>query len=442
MKRAYCTQACATAALLLPLACGKSTGDVALSKADDDAPLDVPVPAADGPRLGSIAHTTPVRARPSKESKILGYLHAGAKVARAEEPYSEDGCKGGWYPVRPRGFVCLEEGATLDPHHPTLVTMAIQPNLAEALPYAYARTTADAPVYEVDESRERGIKTTETMPSMSGLAVVGSWEATDEQGATHKLAMMTNGRFVDADKLKQAPVSTFVGVELNAEVQLPVGFVVKRGVNTWKLDGAIAEKQRELDVHTRLSLSGKFRTVEGHKYWELTDGAWVRHQDITTARKREDAPPFVTETRRWVDISVVTGTAVAYEGKTPVYATLVSVGKDRLGTDLEQGEITERGEFEVIAKHTTALNANIKGFANRVDIYDTPWTLELASGQLMHGAYWHERYGVEHGPGHIQLSPADARWFYQWATPDVPEGWHAVTLVPDDVERTIINVRK
>jgi lipoprotein-anchoring transpeptidase ErfK/SrfK len=65
-------------------------------------------------------------------------------------------------------------------------------------------------------------------------------------------------------------------------------------------------------------------------------------------------------------------------------------------------------------------------------MYDTPWTLELSSGQLMHGAYWHDRFGVEHGPGNIQLSPADARWFYQWATPEVPEG----------VERTIINVRK
>jgi hypothetical protein len=441
MKRAYRTRAWALAALVLPLSCGKSKGDIALSKADD-APLDVPVPPADGPKLGSIAHTTPVRARPERDAKILGYLHAGAKVARAEEPYSDDNCKGGWYPVRPRGFVCLEEGATLDMHHPTLVTMAIQPNFDDALPYAYARTIEDTPIYEVDESRERAIKPTSTMPSKSGLAVVGSWEANDPEGDTHRLAMMTNGRFVDADKLKQASVSTFVGVELNSEVQLPVGFVVKHGVNTWKLEGPTAEKQRELDVHTRLSLSGKFRTIGGIKYWELTDGSWVRHQDITTARKREDAPSFVSETRHWVDISVITGTAVAYEGMTPVYATLVSVGRDRLGGDLEEGKITQRGEFEVIAKHATALNANVEGFANRVEMYDTPWTLELSSGQLMHGAYWHDRFGVEHGPGNIQLSPADARWFYQWATPEVPEGWHAVTDVPEGVERTIINVRK
>jgi hypothetical protein len=297
-------------------------------------------------------------------------------------------------------------------------------------------------VFEVDESRERAIKPSATMPSKSGLAVVGSWEANDPEGITHRLAMMTNGRFVDADKLEQASVSSFVGTELNAEVQLPVGFVVKRGVSTWKLDGPLEEKQRELDVHTRLSLTGTFRTVDGLKYWELSDGAWVRHQDVTTARKREDAPPFVTETRRWVDISVVTGTAVAYEGMTPVYATLVSVGRDRLGGDMEEGKITERGEFEVIAKHTTALNANVDGFAHRVAIYDTPWTLELSSGQLMHGAYWHERFGVEHGPGNIQLSPTDARWLWNWAEPAVPQHWHAVLSLPENDSATIINVRK
>jgi hypothetical protein len=189
-------------------------------------------------------------------------------------------------------------------------------------------------------------------------------------------------------------------------------------------------------------LSGKFRTLQGLKYWELGDGRWVRHKDVTTARQRENMPEFVTDSRRWVDISVVTGTAVAYEGSRPVYATLVSVGRDRLGGDMEEGKVTERGEFEVVAKHITALNAQVKGFANRVDMYDTPWTLELASGQLLHGSFWHDRFGIEHGPGNIQLAPEDARWLWHWAGPEVPEGWHAVTWVKADDPKTVINVRK
>lgn len=441
MKRAHLWVAFASITALSAVSCGKSKGDIALSKTED-GPLDVPVPPANGPRLGSVSHTTPVRERPQKDAKIVGYLHAGSKVTRAEEPYSVEECAGGWYPIRPRGFVCLDEGATLDPHHPTLVTMAIQPNQEEALPYAYARAIEDTPLFEVDEAREQGVKPLGTLPSQSGLAVVGSWQAVDPDGNTLKLAMMTNGQFVEAGKLKQAEVSGFRGVEINDTTQLPVGFVVKRGINTWKLEGGIPDKGDELTVHTVLALSGKFRTLDGLKYWELSDGRWVRHKDVTTARLREDMPEFVTDTRHWVDISVVTGTAVAYEGSRPVYATLVSVGRDRLGGDLEEGKVTERGEFEVIAKHITALNAQVKGFANRVDIYDTPWTLELQSGQLMHGAYWHSRFGVEHGPGHIQLSPADARWFFHFAGPPVPDGWHAVTDMEAGSERTIINVRK
>ena len=47
-------------------------------------------------------------------------LHAGDRVARANEPYSRDGCADGWYPVRPAGFVCASGGATVDLSHPTL----------------------------------------------------------------------------------------------------------------------------------------------------------------------------------------------------------------------------------------------------------------------------------------------------------------------------------
>jgi hypothetical protein len=403
--------------------------------------LEVPVPPADGPKLGATAHATPVRARPEKNATIIGTLHAGAKVARAAEPYSDEDCKAGWYPIRPRGFVCLEEGATLDLHHPTLVTMAIQPSHDEVLPYAYARTAESADTFEVDGSRDRGVKRLETVTAQSGMAIVGSWQATDADGQAHRLAMMTNGRFIDAEKLTQATPSAFQGVELNEQVQLPVAFVVKSGVNTWKLTGAVIEKGKALEERVRLTLSGKFRTLEGLKYWEQSDGSWVRHKDVTTIRKRDEMPPFVSEGRRWIDVSVVTGTAVAYEGTTPVYATLVSVGSDRLGDEAGKGEITERGEFEVVAKYITALNAQVKSFAKRVDIYDAPWTLELASGQLLHGAYWHNRFGIEHGPGNIQLSPADARWLWTWAGPEVPEGWHAVTAEASGTG-TIVNVRK
>ncbi len=433
------------AALVLGLlagACGKGLSDVGLSKSEPVQAPDVPVPAANGPKLGATAHATPVRERPDKEARIIGYLHAGSRVARAEDPYSREGCTEGWYPIRPKGFVCAGEGATTDLHHPTLTTMAIQPQLDAALPYTYARTTADGTLYAVDENGERKVKAIARIPSRSGLAVVGSWQAQNEEGTELSLAMLTNGQFVETKLLQPAKTTEFSGIALKSAKDLPVAFVLKRGVYSWELKGAALKRQDALEFHQTLHLTGRFRDVLDQRYWEQSDGTWVRHRDVTVLRARDKFPQFVHATRRWIDVSVITGALVAYEGQVPVYATLVSVGRDRLGETEGAESVTQRGEFQVVAKHLTLLNAQVRSFANRVDIYDTPWALELSSGQFVHGSYWHRRIGIEHGPGNLQLSPADARWLWQWVSPAVPDGWHAVTDPGSEDERTIVNVRR
>jgi hypothetical protein len=438
-RRVICS---AALGVLSAAACKPSDDSPPLGRNETHQIPDVPVPPADGPRLGAIAHTTPVREAPYEDATIIGYLHAGATVARAVEAYSNDGCTEGWYPIRPRGFVCVDEGATLDLQHPTLLAMAIAPNLGADMPYAYARTKTDATVYEVDEEAERRVRAKRSMTSKSGAAIVGSWQASDENGKELELAMLTNGSFVDVSVLDRAEYSAFKGVELRGATQLPVGFIVKRGISAWDITGPTLKRKRRLDVHEVLPLTGKFRTSHNEKFWETVDGDWVRHRDMTTARQRSKMPAFVNDGRRWLDVSIVTGTAVAYEGEEPVYATLLSVGADRLGEQVQEGRVTERGEFAVVSKHITALNAKPEGFANRVEMHDVPWVLELASGQLLHGAYWHKRFGVEHGPGNLQLSPADAHWIWQWAGPSVPEGWHAVLELPSDETATIVNIRK
>jgi hypothetical protein len=42
----------------------------------------------------------------------------------------------------------------------------------------------------------------------------------------------------------------------------------------------------------------------------------------------------------------------------------------------------------------------------------------------------------------VQLSPEDAHWIWNWAVPEVPPGWHAVTGIEPSESATIVNVRK
>jgi hypothetical protein len=145
-----------------------------------------------------------------------------------------------------------------------------------------------------------------------------------------------------------------------------------------------------------------------------------------------------------MDVSVVAGILVAYEGQRPVYATLCSVGRDRLGEAEAEAAAaaTTRGDFDIVAKHITAKGLDPRGIADYVSVYDVPWALTLSSGQLVHGAYWHDRFGIDHGLGNVQLSPADARWLWDFATPVLPTGWHGATSSPEAAERTIVRIRK
>jgi hypothetical protein len=66
----------------------------------------------------------------------------------------------------------------------------------------------------------------------------------------------------------------------------------------------------------------------------------------------------------------------------------------------------------------------------------------MSSGQMIHGAMWHSRFGVEHGPGNLQVSPADAAWLFAWTSPWLPDGWHGLTQLAADEAKTMVIVRK
>jgi hypothetical protein len=461
MTRAYHCYRRAAGVVAFAAAVGGCTGKgpPALSKPEALEIPNVPVPPEHGPRLASISDRTAVRQRPDLAAAELGYLHAGGRIARAELPYSRSGCDGGWYPVRPAGFVCSGNGATTDLSHPTLAAMAIQPLLDQPLPYTYARTRAVTSLLERDPSRSSAVREISKLKRRAGLAVVGSWTADTPGGTNERLALLTSGKFVKAADLEALEPSAFAGVELTKERPLPIAFVVKRGVRTWKLGDSDPTKDDDLEYHQALDLTGRFRTVKGEKFWATRDDRWVRHRDVTVVLERHRFPDFVQEGQKWVDVSVITGTLVAYEGKRPFLATLVSVarGPELLGESVSPeaalaGEKTDApkpkapdafalGSFEVVAKHVTLVGGDPFAAGESHELLDLPWALELSSGRSVYAAYFHDRFGIDHGPGSIQLSPRDAVRLFQWVTPSLPEGWHSKRREDKD-EKTLFVLRK
>ena len=166
----------------------------------------------------------------------------------------------------------------------------------------------------------------------------------------------------------------------------------------------------------------------------------MRHRDVPVIRRRENFPEYAKADERWIDISIVTGSMVLYEGPKPVYTTLVSVGRNRLD---EEGEaVTKRGDFKVTAKFVSATTLDPTKVAQYWDSYDTPWVIQLDSGQHLHGAYWHDRFGIEHTNGDVHLTPYDANHVFRWITAQIPDGWNSVLQWPKDEPPVHVVIRK
>jgi hypothetical protein len=57
-------------------------------------------------------------------------------------------------------------------------------------------------------------------------------------------------------------------------------------------------------------------------------------------------------------------------------------------------------------------------FVNKV-----PWSTFFQWHNAIHGAYWHDRFGVRKSHGCVNVAPLDARRIFEWVSPPLPPGW-------------------
>lgn len=463
----------------------------------------LPVPPADGPQLAPVSLITPIVETPNKDAKPIGYLRLGEKVARSEAPVSTAGCPGGWYAIRPVGFVCANHNATLKMDHPLVRAFSHGPDRSKPMPYRYGFLRAVAPNYlrvpteeeqfkfemrlerhlrnyekladkwdamrpgandvplgptgaatgeppddyeapsynerfggHGDDSTPWWLKGERRIPNISsfkapgyaviadrikrhaGVALVDTFIA-DERAGKRRFAVAVDGRLIPADKIKPDGGSTFHGEELG-EIPLPVAFPWREGTTLWS---ERAERGKKVALRKMIPLTGKVQMRGGIRYVETRGGDWLRSKDLKVAPAPSKLPWFATGKTRWVDISILSQTLVLYEGAKPIYVTLVSTGRDGLG-DPDKTLSTPTGTFRIYQKHvTTTMDSSAAD--SEFELRDVPWVMYFKGGYALHGAYWHDDFGKVRSHGCVNLAPIDARYIFNFVSPDTPEHWHA-----------------
>ena len=432
-----------------------------------------PEPEAEPQLLFSIARETWVMDQPKWKSRRLGYLRAGASVKRSDEPAGFHGCTHGWYEVQPKGFACVGSTATLDEKHPVVQLSARAPKL-DGLPYLYAMSRFPTPpMYarlpnvaqqkRAEPARHYYLRKHQrltrsadfvqpppahTIPPLlrngavvpalgnvkrgasrvvlgrarirSGFALLATYDVEGRRfGMTTELALLP------LDRMRLVKPSTFQGVVLSDEFTLPIAIVRSRHARRYRLhppgralalDGLLA--WREV-----IALTGRMRRFQRQDYFEARDGSFMRTDQVVRINRFTRAPGWAKKGKKWLDVSLLRQALVAYEGKRPIFATLVSTGADGLANHKES-HATIQGTFLIHTKHVSVTMDNDEG-GDVFDLRDVPFVQYFTEGYAFHGAYWHDDFGNPRSHGCVNLAPRDAAWLFRWTDPPVPSGWHA-----------------
>jgi len=450
---------------------GPSAAPDELGKIGDDLPF-----SPTGTRLASIAWRTWVYTDTGPNRGRYGYLRAGSVVDAREPAIVNAGCEGGWHRINPRGFVCIGMGASRDLSHPVVVASTVRPSRGAGLPYIYGIAGDVAPLLyfrlpsaaEMRESegptlegrvtafRERITREnlsdllgsigpppeflSSTRPlekpygTVQGLRYSAHMgRAAPRSGFAFAKVFDWEGRWfgltteldvVGLERTRLVRPSALRGIQFDATQALPVAFVTTRFAMRYSQNAAGEFKPNgSFGYREPLRLTGK--GFPGSMV-EVEGGAWAVESTLRRIEPRTVFPNFVTGDRKWIDVSINEQTLVAYQGKQPVFATIVSTGIGGLG-DPETTHATVRGSFMIYQKEVSStMDGDGAEAADSYALRDVPFVQYFHEGYALHGTYWHDEFGKWRSHGCINLSPADAAWLFEWTDPALPADWHGV----------------
>lgn len=200
-------------------------------------------------------------------------------------------------------------------------------------------------------------------------------------------------------------VSRFGGVRLPEDGLLyPMAWTLKHLRASKTPGGEASDANPFLYRYTRVTLYS-WVEVDGYRWYQIGKDQWVHQFNVAKIEPIER--PAEVDTNKWISIDLYEQIAIAYEGDTPVFATLVSSGLS--------GWDTNEGLFHIYLRYE---RTTMSGAYQQPDFYslqEVPWTMYFDGDIALHGTFWHDGFGYRASHGCVNLSITDARWLFEWS---------------------------
>ncbi|PKN32027.1 MAG: hypothetical protein CVU63_20890, partial [Deltaproteobacteria bacterium HGW-Deltaproteobacteria-20] len=274
----------------------------------------------------------------------------------------------------------------------------------ELTTYDLLSATDPVPAFaEPELPRLRGYGAGLTRKTIPAGSLLSFSRAVESEGRTYLLS--PDLTLVPADRIRPFRQTTFHGVAIGGEVELPIGWTRSAPRAKYRKlgDGGMEVTGDTWPPRTMLRLTGGVHVHKGQPYHETREGGlWVRGADVSVVESKASLPSTVREGEKWIEFSASKGTFTLYVGKDAVYSTLGSPGRgggaptSKMSVeDLVQGSYTPLGTYRVTFKtRSTTMTPESVPNPQKHWIQDVPYTQYFIRPFAIHTAYWHEDFGA------------------------------------------------
>jgi lipoprotein-anchoring transpeptidase ErfK/SrfK len=365
----------------------------------------------------------PLWQMPSRTAARRGALAHDARVT----PFAVltgSGCQNPWWQVGAYAWMC-PDNATLLPASASPSDLET-PRKTDVLGYVMVGKNGVLG-YDRRENVDVGSPNAEMQPGF----MLGFTDMADTRDAT--IFLTTHGLWISSRDVQVLKPSDFHGSAVDGE--LDIAWVYEKRAQVFSAPDVRQMPARFVNRLTPIAVQGQQQRPSG--LWLKYEGGWLKSSALRTAQLQQP-PAEVGTDEHWIDVDTTSQILVAYVGTRPVFATLVSTGRGKAGTP----QATPVGIHRVWIKlrQSDMDNLDVAEAKSPYAVEAVPHVMFFEAGYGIHGTYWHDDFGVQKSHGCVNVSLADARWLFQFASPHLPVGWSAV--FPTGLERgTLVRVR-
>jgi lipoprotein-anchoring transpeptidase ErfK/SrfK len=410
-----------------------------------------------------------ILARPDSTSPMIGTVAPGTRLSvRGEFMATSTGtCRSRrWLAILPFGWICADYGKPTDAAPTSGPSYQIVPG--ERVPYRYVMVYAKEPLpmwASLDDLKKADLKKADVEPErqLAKGDTIAVEKTVKYKHETYYLS--AEGKILPVrGTYTPAPTSTWHGILIDNQVPLPFGWIAGGGVKA-QAEAGRGAALATLPRRARVDILDEV-TVKGRRYLKVRLSAvqqssfpvataplpenpaevppkagqpssaaanaaappapssepqpyWVAAVAVNKVRVRQ-RPSGMGTSSRWFDADLGEQVLVVYDGDKPVYATLVSSGRNNA---------TPLGNYPVWAR-VTAISMKSQPYDDHPYFVNmVPWSTFFQAHNAIHGAYWHDRFGAVKSHGCINVAPLDARFIFEWLDPKVPPGWTSLRPV-------------